>query len=127
MLIVEDNAMMRAALVQFVAAEFPDQSIYEAADGAGALQAVRECRPQLVLMDIALPDGNGIAIAADIKKAFPETIVIIVTQYDGVQYREHARAAGAVGYVAKERIHQELAPLLTRVLDPARIQKDAVP
>lgn len=124
MLIVEDNAMMRAALVQFLTLEFPGHSILEAEDGAGALEAMRRCRPQLVLMDIALPDANGLELTAEIKRAFPATTVIIVTQYDGAQYRAHARSAGAFGYITKERIYQELGPLLAQALDIERTRSE---
>ena len=116
MLIVEDNGLMRAALLQFLQSAFPGRAIHDVADGASALAFVRERRPRLVLMDVSLPDANGIELTAEIKAQFPEIRVIVVTQLEGSHYIEHARAAGAYAYVTKDKIYQKLLPLARRVL-----------
>jgi len=64
MLIVEDQDVMRPMLVEYVQSAYPDAAITEAADGASALELCRSGSPQLVLMDVGLPDANGIYLDA---------------------------------------------------------------
>ena len=118
-LIVEDQAVIRALLRDFLQSSFPGLAISEAADGRRALQLARERRPHVVLMDVNLPDANGIELAAQIKALLPDTRVIMVTSLAGSAYLERARAAGAFGYVAKEKIFSELLPVLARALAAA--------
>lgn len=112
MLIVEDNGLMRAALLQFVAAEYPGEVIHQAADGATALVLARQHQPNVVLMDIGLPDADGIELTATIMKLLPHTRVIMVTHLTDTPFRELAQAAGAFGYVTKEKIYTDLLPLI---------------
>lgn len=113
-LIVEDHAPMRALLRDFLQDAFPGCTITETADGRGAMDAVATQRPQVVLMDIGLPDANGITLTARIIELLPSARVIMVTQNHGPAYMEPAFAAGAFGYVCKEKIHTELLPLVAR-------------
>jgi len=115
-LIVEDEPMMRATLRQFIQEEMPGQRILEAADGAQAIELCVLHRPRVVLMDVNLPDTNGITLTEGIKRKFPDITVIIVSSHVGSTYREHAKAAGAAGYVAKEHIFRDLVPEIRRAL-----------
>ena len=115
-LIVDDNELMRNALRVLMQAQFPEQIVHQAVDGASALAFVRSNRPQLVLMDIGLPDANGIELAAEIQRGFPETRVILVTQFDDPHYIEHARAVGAFAYVVKDNLHRDLPSAARRAL-----------
>jgi two-component system response regulator EvgA len=115
-LIVEDHDAMRALLREFVNGVCPDCSILDAANGAQARMLVSQCRPAVVLMDIGLPDANGLALTGEIKALYPETKVIVVTQYGENHYREHAGRAGAFAFVAKDRISTELLPHVVRAL-----------
>jgi two-component system response regulator DegU len=99
-LIVEDNERMRSLIKSVV--EDLVESVTECADGAKALAAYCECRPDLVLMDIRMPGLDGIAATTQIKDRFPEASVIMVTDYDDKQLRQAARKAGAYAYVLKE-------------------------
>ena len=94
MLIVEDQDVMRRMLVEYVQSAYPDAAIMEAADGARALALCRSRRPRLVLMDVALPDANGIELTAQIREMLPETEVIIVSQHAVATYVERAHAGG---------------------------------
>lgn len=116
LLIVENQAFMRVLLREFVQAEFPACSIAEAASGRRALELVRELHPRLVLMDVSLPDANGIDLIEQVKGLRRETRVVIVTQMSGSAYRERARDGGAFGYVTKERIYTDLPPLVAGAL-----------
>jgi len=66
MLIVEDQDLMRRTLREYLQSAYANAVILEAADGARALELCRDQRPQLVLMDIGLPDANGIDVTAQI-------------------------------------------------------------
>ena len=119
MLIVEDQALMRGLLREFVQSAYPHANILEAADGAQALQACRNQAPQLVLMDVALPDANGIDVTAQIRQLFAQTAVIMVSQHSAEVYVERSRAAGAFAYVRKDRVYRELLPTIERALAAA--------
>lgn len=116
MLIVEDQDYMRRMLREFLQAAFPGKNILEAGDGRSALTLCSERRPRIVLMDIGLPDANGIELTAKIKTILPETAVIIVSSHAGSAYTERARAAGAFAYVTKEAVHEELLPAVIGAL-----------
>lgn len=120
MLIVEDQEYMRRMLREFLQAAFPEKNISEAGDGRSALALCRGRRPGLVLMDIGLPDANGIELTAQIKTMLPDTAVIIVSSNTGSAYTERARAAGAFAYISKESVHNELLPAISAALGLAR-------
>ena len=119
MLVVEDQDFMRRALRDYLQSAYPDAAIMEAADGAHALELCRSRAPQLVLMDVGLPDANGIDLTAQVKEMLPETAVIIVSQHAGDVYVERARAAGAFAYITKDKVYRELLPTVGRALGRA--------
>ena len=125
MLIVDDHQAMRAALREVLQSAYPGTSIFEAADGAGAIALCLSRSPRLVLMDVGLPDANGIELTAQIKKMLAETEVIIVSQHSADVYAERARAAGAFAYITKDKVHRELLPTIARAL--ARVPSDGTP
>lgn len=112
LLIVEDNARMRG-LLRSVVADLCE-SVTECADGARALGAFDDCRPDWVLMDVRMPGLDGISATGRIREAFPAARVVIVTGYDDAKLRRAASAAGACAYVLKEDLFE-----LRRVLAPA--------
>jgi DNA-binding NarL/FixJ family response regulator len=116
MLIVEDQDYMRQMLREYLQAAFPGKTILEASDGRSALTLCSERKPRIVLMDIGLPDVNGIELTAKIKIMLPETAVIIVSSHAGSAYTERARAAGVFAYVTKEAVHEELLPAVIGAL-----------
>lgn len=118
-LIVEDDAGMRQALTGFVQTGFPQLTILQAADGAHALAICQLAHPQLVLMDVALPNCNGIELIPRIRQALPESRTIVVSQYTAAAYLERARAAGAFAYIAKDKVFRELLPAIARALNGA--------
>jgi len=116
LLIVEDQAFMRALLRDFLQSSITGIDVSEAGDGARARKLAGERRPQVVLLDINLPDVNGLELTAEIKKLLPDTQVIVVTSLTAGAYVEHARAAGAIGFVTKEKIYTDLVPLVVSAL-----------
>ena len=118
-LIVEDHAPMRTMLGAFLQAAFPALGILEARDGARAIEACATHRPQLVLMDICLPDANGIELVGRLKRSMPEARFIVASYLSGAVYGDAARAAGASAYVAKDRLPAELIPAVANALSMA--------
>jgi DNA-binding NarL/FixJ family response regulator len=124
MLVVEDQALMRQTLREYLQSAYPDALVLEAADGESALKAICASRVDLVLMDVHLPDANGIIVAAQIKKMRPATMVIVVSQHAGTAYFDRARAAGAFAYITKDKVYRELLPTVSRALGRAASTAD---
>ncbi len=104
LLIVEDNYHMRR-LIKSVVSNIAD-CIIECGDGSEALEAYRAHRPDWVLMDIEMKNMDGLTATRQIKAAFPDARIVIVTEYDHLDWREEARRAGACGYVLKENLSE---------------------
>jgi len=115
-LIVDDHPLLRRLMREFLQSAFPGCSFREAADGAGALEACHACRPQLVLMDIVLPDANGIELTARLGTLYPGIRVIVVSQKSGEEYVQQALAAGARAYVSKDHILTDLVPAVAAAI-----------
>jgi len=103
-LIVEDNASFRQSLKEILHLRFPSIVIDEAAKGNEALRKVDTFFPDLIFMDINLPDENGLLLTQQIKRGHPEIIVCILTSYDLPQYRETALQCGAACFIVKDSL-----------------------
>ena len=112
MLIVEDHAPMREAIRVCIESAFPGLSVIEAPDGVTALKAVEAHGPCLVLMDINLPDVNGLDLTRDILKQWPGTFVAAISIDTSADFCERARAAGAVQFIGKDDLFRTLLPLV---------------
>lgn len=100
-LIVEDNMTFRQSLVAVLGTEFPSALVEEAAGGNEALEKVDSFEPDLVFMDIKLPEESGLELTKKIKGADSGITVIILTSYDLPEYRQAAEAYGADHFVSK--------------------------
>ena len=109
-LIVEDHAPVRRMLCSLVKPF--TENIFECADGGQAFAVYERHRPDWTLMDVAMPQTDGISATRQITNVFPAARIVIVTSYDDAYLREAAKAAGACGYVCKENLHL-LRSLLT--------------
>ena len=116
LLVIDDQSVMRALIRDFLQTNIPNLSIAEAPDGNRGMRLVAERDPRVVLMDVNLPDANGIELTARIKELQPRTQVIMVSNLGGSAYVERAHLAGAFGYVHKDKIYTDLLPFLTRAL-----------
>lgn len=118
-LIVEDHDALRALMAKFLGGAHPDYRIDEACNGRRAIELVKSHPPNLILMDIHLPDANGLELTAQIRALHPAVQVIVVTQNDSTAHKAGASAAGAIGYVVKDKLFAELIPLVARTLRTA--------
>jgi len=92
------------------------KEIREASDGADALEAYAAFLPDWVLMDIKMPNSNGIAATRLIRSFHPQARIIIVTSHDSSEMRQEAQAAGACAYVLKENLLDLRGLLMTGVV-----------
>ena len=99
-LIADDHAMVRDGLRSILSVD-DIEIVGEAATGGEAVEAVQTLGPDLVLMDIRMPDMDGLAATEAIKQRSPDTSVIVVTSYESKEYLRRAIEAGAAGYLLK--------------------------
>lgn len=99
-LLVEDNELFRDALREIIAARFPHIVIENAGDGDEARKKIAASRPDLILMDIALPGKNGLQLTKEIKASHGDIKIVILTGL-GDGYEKAAQKYGADGYLIK--------------------------
>ena len=114
--IVDDHDLARAGLASVLSTDPRLHIVGEAATGREALAICRQLRPDLVLMDVRIPDLDGLAATRAIKQECPSTSVIIVTMHENADYLVEALRAGAAGYVLKGATKQELLSTVSRVV-----------
>jgi len=100
-LIVDDHALVREGLRSLLSLAPDIEVVGEAKNGREALKRVRDLRPDVVLMDIVMPMMGGLEATRRISRDFPETKVLVLTQYDSEDYVIPIIEAGAVGFVTK--------------------------
>ena len=116
LLIVDDHPMMRTGLAQLIDNE-PDLKVCAEADNAAqALDAVTNHQFDLILLDISLPDRNGLELIKDIQALKPELPILVVSMHDEMLYAERVLRAGARGYIMKESGSENLLIAIRRVL-----------
>src|SRR5438552_16775854 len=115
LLLADDHALVRGGLRALLANMPEIDEVVEAADGDEALAAVAMHRPDVVLMDIAMPRLNGIQATSLIMAIAPKTRVIIISMHHDEEYVWDALRAGAVAYLAKSSVLEELRAALQSV------------
>jgi two-component system, NarL family, response regulator NreC len=107
-LLVEDHTLVRSGVRSLLEASNEVQVIGEAANGREAVDLSRQLSPELVLMDVAMPELNGIEAARQIRAAQPDVRVVMLSMHEDQQYVFESLKAGANGYVLKASAFQEL-------------------
>jgi DNA-binding NarL/FixJ family response regulator len=115
-LIADDHPLFRDALRQMLDEASDLEVVGEAADGQKALELCRSLEPDLVLMDLRMPEMDGLEDTRAIKREFPRIIVLILTAFDGTDFMLEAFGAGADGYVLKYLTREQLINAVRRVL-----------
>jgi DNA-binding NarL/FixJ family response regulator len=102
--IVEDHKIIRRVLGKLIQST-PGLNLYgEAASAEAALAQIPTCQPQLVLIDVSLPDINGIELIGILHEKYPDMLLLAVSGHDESMYGIQAINAGARGYVMKGRV-----------------------
>jgi len=114
-LIVDDHTLVRDGIRSLLALTADIEIVGEAADGREALEKVRQLLPDIVLMDLAMPIMGGLEATRRIRREFPATKVLALTQYDDSEYVIPVIEAGARGFVTKMSSSSELASAIQAV------------
>jgi two-component system, NarL family, invasion response regulator UvrY len=119
-LIVDDHAVVRAGLRQFLLDDPQVSKVDEADSGQQAMEALRRSRYDLLILDINMPGRNGLDILRNVTSAHPDTKVLIVSGYPERQYAVNVLKSGASGYISKESAPEELLKATHTVLGGRR-------
>src|SRR3972149_1266491 len=108
LLLVDDHAVVRSGLKMLLSGHSEMEIVGEADSAAGALQEAERTNPDVILMDIGLPDKTGIEATRAIKSRFPDVKIVALTIHEDEEYFFQMLDAGASGYVPKRAAPEEL-------------------
>jgi two-component system, NarL family, invasion response regulator UvrY len=114
-LVADDHAVVRRGVIQILSEDDGIVVVGEASSGRLALQALRQVDCDVILLDIAMPDGGGLEVLEEMHQAGGHPLVLILSMYPEKQYARRAFAAGASGYLTKESAPEELLKAIHKV------------
>jgi DNA-binding NarL/FixJ family response regulator len=116
LLLVDDDSGFRETVRQLLFQREEALVVGEAADGQEALELAAALRPDVVLMDLAMPGMNGLEATRHLKARWPDQMVVILTVHDDEVYRRTALATGAEAFLQKKLLGVDLWPTLLRIV-----------
>lgn len=116
-LVIDDHAILRDGIRSILENQEDIIVVGEADDGSNAVKYVKELCPDIVLMDLSMPNLNGLEATRSIKEHCPQVKVLILTQHDNREYILPALRAGAAGYVLKRSGRREMLNALRQVYE----------
>ena len=124
-IVVDDHDIARLGLVAILQSIPGIRVVAEASDAREAIDAVRDHEPDLVLMDVRMPDTEGLEAARQIRRSWPDTLVVMVSYWDLPEYVIEAFQVGATGYISKGAPRAEIVDEIDRVLrgEPTRMSQ----
>jgi DNA-binding NarL/FixJ family response regulator len=114
-LTVDDHPMLREGIAAVLASEEDMFLVAEASNGREAIEQFRTHRPDITLMDVQMPEVNGIDAIVKIREEFPDARIIVLTTYTGDAQAARAFKAGAYGYLLKSMVRKELVDTIRLV------------
>ena len=120
-LLAEDQAMVRGALAALLSREKDIEVVAEVARGDAVVEAASASLPDVALLDIEMPGGDGLAAAQALRAALPSCRVVILTTFGRSGYLRRALERGAVGFLLKDAPASEPASALRRVMNGERV------
>jgi two-component system, NarL family, response regulator NreC len=144
-LIADDHAILRAGLRMLIDVQADMTVVGEAQSGSDAIELTRETKPDVVILDITMPDGSGLRAISEILKCSESVRILLLTMHEEAAYLRTALAAGASGYVLKKSvdaallsairavsrgrtyIDSELAAVLLQAPKPDRVKEERHP
>lgn len=117
---VDDHPLMRQGIASVIESQSDMRLVGTAASGGEALEVFRRLQPDITLMDIQMPDLNGIDATIAIRKEFPQAKIIILTTYEGDVRALRAVKAGASGYLLKSMLRKDMLDTIRQVYSGRR-------
>jgi two-component system response regulator DesR len=124
-LLADDQAMVRGALAAMLGLERDIEVVAQVGTGSAVVPAARTSHPDVALLDVQMPDGDGLTAAQELRAALPTCRVVVLTTFGRPGYLARAMRAGASGFVVKDAPPEQLADAVRRVhaglrvVDPA--------
>jgi DNA-binding NarL/FixJ family response regulator len=125
-LCADDHPLVRKGIAAILANEPDIELVGEAGNGREAVEKFRRLKPDVTLMDLRMPELDGIAAAALIRSEFPEAKLIALTSFDGDQDIYRALEAGVRGYLLKETVHTDIVHAVRLVHSGKRLMPPEV-
>jgi two-component system, NarL family, response regulator DesR len=125
-LLAEDQAMVRGALSALLSLEDDIEIVAEASRGDEVLPAALDTLPDVALLDIEMPGGDGLEAAAILHERLPSCLVVILTTFGRSGYLKRAMESGAVGFLLKDAPAYELADAIRRTMKGERVVDPAL-
>ncbi|PYT90697.1 MAG: hypothetical protein DMG41_03115 [Acidobacteria bacterium] len=123
---VEDFAPFRAFVTSLLGGNL-DMQVFWASNGLEAVTKAQQLNPDLILMDIGLPDLDGLEAARRIRELAPSSKIVFLTQETSAEIVQEALSLGARGYVAKQQSGRDLLPAVTAALQGKRFVSKGLP
>jgi len=120
-LLIDDENSLRELLARLIRLE--GFEVVQAASLSAARQALAKSRPEIVLCDVKLPDGNGVEFVGELKAGYPDIEIALLTAYGNIPDGVQAMRTGAFDYLVKGDDNNKIIPLLHRMLEKIRLQR----
>lgn len=121
-LIVEDHEAERELLSNWLSAVFPDCTFHGVQSGEDAILRMADMIPDIILMDIRLPNMNGIETARIISGLDPAIRIVMLTIHDSLLHRDQAKTAGAIAFVGKQYFQSQLVEVLSDLIEGQNVR-----
>lgn len=115
-LIVDDHELVRFGIRQLIEAEADLEVCGEASDVPTALRMVRDCAPQVAVVDLSLQDGSGLELIKELHTSHPEVLVLVCSLHEEALFAPRVLRAGARGYVHKQQPASNIVAAIRRIL-----------
>jgi DNA-binding NarL/FixJ family response regulator len=115
-LIVDDHQVMRKGIRALLENDPAWQVCGEAENGRQAVEKARELRPDLIILDLTMPEMNGLEAARQIRNSSPDAKIVIFSMHESPQVRKESRDAGANAFVSKSALGDELSSISKKLL-----------
>ena len=115
--LVDDNVLFLNTLSEQLSRKPGIQVVGSASSGNSGLQLIAELKPDVVIVDLAMPDMTGLEVAQRLKTQIHPPHVVVVSLYDEPEYRESAQHVGVDAYVVKDAVDTDLMPVLCTLND----------
>ncbi len=114
-LLVDDSQSFLGMVARFLERSSDLEIVGSAQDRADALEKVRDLQPQIILVDLSMPERNGLELIRDLRQLVPDVGIVVLTLWDMEAYRRAAFSLGADEFVSKITMHSDLLPAIWRL------------